>query len=87
MAISPVGPVEESPLPEPSRGDARSPDRTLRPSGPAVPPMPGPTDSIQLSETARGMARTVGVPDSEEKLHLSPKELRAMLHPEEEDVR
>jgi hypothetical protein len=32
------------------------------------------------------MARTVGNPDSEEKLHLSPKELRAMLHPEEDDV-
>lgn len=87
MAISPVGPVEESPLPEPSRGDSRSSDRALRPSGPAVPPKAGPTDSVQLSETARGMARTVANPDSEEKLHLSPKELRAMLHPEEDDVR
>jgi hypothetical protein len=86
MAISPVGPVEESSLPEPSRGDSRSPNRAGRPSGEAAPQTASAGDSVQLSETARGMARTVGDPDSEEKLHLSPKELRAMLHPEEEDV-
>ena len=86
MAISPVGPVEDSPLPEPSR-DSRQPSRGTRPSGAAVPPAIGPSDSVHLSDTARGMARTVAHPDSEEKLHLSPEELRAMIQSEERDVR
>ncbi len=86
MAISPVGPVEESLPPEPSRGDSRFTNRAPRSSGAAAPSKAGPTDSVQLSETARGMARTVGNPESEEQLHLSPKELLALIHPEEHDV-
>jgi hypothetical protein len=47
----------------------------------------GSADSVHLSDTARGMARTFAHPDAEPQLHLSPKELRAMIHPEGEDVR
>jgi hypothetical protein len=82
MAISPIGPVGASSLPEPTSGDRRSASWTQRTTdaGPSATADVG--DRVLLSDTARGIAAAAN--QAEVELRLSPAELRAMIAPETE---
>ena len=83
MAINPIGPVGESPLPAPSNGDRRSITWTPRTTSTVSSANGDVEDSVLVSDAARDIAAAAA--HEEVELNLSPAELRAMTAPKSAD--